>query len=217
MLDFTMRGSGKYAGHAARLLPLRRFLIAAICTLARPDAIFDMSALKERRQWLRADRRFNLNPEGRAQTKKHRPIVPVNDLLRSWLEVTDEWFVCREKLVFEEGQATEHMKQIGVDSVKSGWDTMRSELGIPAGWGPKLIRHSMASELRRRRADPWELAGQLGHRILRTSEIYAIYDPDYLSSVQGAINEVVGDLQKQSGVALAAPPTKATAELSLVN
>ncbi|PAX06450.1 hypothetical protein [Sphingomonas lenta] len=199
MIDFTVRGSGNYAGHADRLLSLRRYLIAAICTLARPDAIFDMSVLKERGQWLRADHRFSLNPEGRAQTKKHRPIVPVNDLLHVWLDATDEWFVCRERLVFEKGQEIERVEQIGVRSVKSGWDTMRTELRIPAGWGPKLIRHSMASELRRRRADPWELAGQLGHRVLKTSEIYAIYDPDYLSTVQAAIDDVLADLRRSTG------------------
>lgn len=205
MLDFTVRGSGKYAGHADRLISLRRYMIAAICTLARPDAIFDMNVLKERGQWLRADRRFSLNPEGRTQTKKHRPIVPVNDLLHEWLAATDQWFVCRERLVFEEGQEIERVQQTGVSSVKSAWDTMRSELGIPAGWGPKLIRHSMASELRRRRVDPWELAGQLGHRVLKTSEIYAIYDPDYLSTVQAGIDDVLADLRRSAGAALTVP------------
>src|SRR3546814_11464904 len=59
-------------------------------------------------------------------------------------------------------------------------DLMRAHLGIPDGWGPKLVQHSMASELRKRRVDPWELSGQLGHRVLKTSEISALYDPDYL-------------------------------------
>ena len=40
LLDFTIKGSGHYAGHADRLLPLRRYIIAAVTTLGRPDAIW---------------------------------------------------------------------------------------------------------------------------------------------------------------------------------
>ena len=42
--DYSMRGAGICSGHADRLLPLRRYLIASICTLARRDAILDMNA-----------------------------------------------------------------------------------------------------------------------------------------------------------------------------
>jgi hypothetical protein len=202
MLDYTMAGSGRYAGHGARLLPLRRYLIGAICTLARPDAVLDMSIIPERGQWMKEDRRFNLNPVGRAQTKKHRPIVPVNDLLHAWLSETEEWLVCRERSWFDADEQMERVAQIGVKAVRSGWDSMRAQLGIPTGWGPKLIRHSMASELRKRRVDPWELSGQLGHRVLKTSEIYAIYDPDYLGTVQLAIADIISDLMKTCGTAL---------------
>jgi hypothetical protein len=202
MLDYTMIGSSRYAGHGALLLPLRRYLIGAICTLARPDAVLDMSTAAERGQWMKDDRRFNLNPSGRTQTKKHRPIVPVNDLLHAWLCATDEWLVCKERGRFDGDEQIERLEQIGVKAVRSGWDSMRAHLGIPKGWGPKLIRHSMASELRKRRVDPWELAGQLGHRVLKTSEIYAIFDPDYLGTVQLAIADIVSDLEKSCGAAL---------------
>jgi len=202
MLDYTMTGGGSYAGHRALLLPLRRYLIGAICTLARPDAILDMSIAIDRAQWMKDDRRFNLNPAGRPQTKKHRPIIPVNDLLHAWLCQTQQWFICKERMSLDADGEVERVEQIGVKTVRSGWDTMRVHLGLPAGWGPKLIRHSMASELRKRRADPWELSGQLGHRMLRTSEIYAIFDPDYLSTVQAAIADVIADLQKLCGSAL---------------
>ena len=151
---------------------------------------------------LKDDRRFNLNPAGRAQTKKHRPIVPVNDLLHAWLCDTEEWLVCKERSWFDTDEQIERVEQISVKAVRSGWDTMRTHLGIPKGWGPKLVRHSMASELRKRRVDPWELAGQLGHRVLKTSEIYAIFDPDYLSTVQLAIADILSDLEKSCGAAL---------------
>jgi hypothetical protein len=40
-------------------------MIAAICTLARPDAIFDMNVSVERAQWMQNERRFALNQAGR--------------------------------------------------------------------------------------------------------------------------------------------------------
>ncbi len=196
MLDYTLRGAGRYGGHPARLLPLRRYLIAAVCTLARPDAILDMSVAPSRRQWMAADRRFALNPHGRQQTKKHRPIVGVPDVLHAWLEATDEWFVCSERQMIDLTTGEAMTVQRGVGAIRSAWDTMRLELKLPAGWGPKLLRHSMATELRRRRADPWEVSGQLGHRVLKTSEIYAAFDPDYLSTVSAAIDDVIADLRK---------------------
>jgi hypothetical protein len=47
------QGAGNHAGHADRFSPLRRYLIAAICSLARPDAIFDMS-VERHHSWLSA-------------------------------------------------------------------------------------------------------------------------------------------------------------------
>lgn len=202
MFDFTVCGSGRYAGHAALLLPLRRYLIGAICTIARPDAVLDMSIRTERGQWMKDDRRFNLNPSDRQQTKKHRPIVPVNDILHAWLCQTEDWLVCKERVCSDGDDELERTVQTGVKAARSGWDTMRAALNIPPGWGPKLIRHSMASELRKRRVDPWELSGQLGHRVLKTSETYAIYDPDYLGTVQMGINDVLSDLAKTCAGAL---------------
>ena len=40
LLDFSLRGADRNAGHAERLIPVRRYLVAAMCTLARHDAIF---------------------------------------------------------------------------------------------------------------------------------------------------------------------------------
>ena len=96
MLDDTMRGAG-HSGHAERLLPLRPYRIAAVTTLARPDAICDMSVIPARARWLRDDRRYALNPAGRVQTKQYRPVVPVGELLELWIGVTEEWWLCADR------------------------------------------------------------------------------------------------------------------------
>ena len=96
LLDYTLHGGGRYA-IPQRLLPLRRYVIGAICTLARPDAIMDMNVAPDRAQWQADVGLFDLNPAGRLQTNKRRPILPVVPVLRNWLGATDEWFVCQER------------------------------------------------------------------------------------------------------------------------
>lgn len=209
MLDYTFRGAGNYKGHAERLMPMRRYLIAAICTLARPDAIFDMSVLAERGQWMVNEKRFDLNPAGRIQTKKVRPVVPVVDVLHSWLSVTDDRMVCGVRSHFDDRQHVEVLAQYRVASVRKAWSGICDEFRIPTGWGPKLIRHSMATILANRRVDLIELEMALGHRVLgKTSSRYAIFDPDYLGTVKGGLADVVADLTKMAGPALHAKLTQ---------
>ncbi|MFN3725253.1 MAG: hypothetical protein ACK4SZ_02995 [Allosphingosinicella sp.] len=204
ILDFTMRGSGNYEGHAARLLPLRRYMIGAITTLGRPDAILDMSVAPERGQWMNVERRFDLNPVGRLQTKKRRPVMPVVDLLHSWLLATDDRLVCYERI--RELEGVEVVEQVAVASVRSAWDTMRQQLKLPAGWGPKLIRHSMATILANRGVDLVELEIVLGHRVInKTTERYVIFSPDYLKTIRAGIDDVAADLARKVASALTPP------------
>jgi hypothetical protein len=217
LLDYSMRGAGNYSGHADRLLPLRRYLIAAICTLARPDAIYDMNVSIGREQWMQNERRFALNQAGRIQTKKHRPVVPVVELLHSWLRETDEWFVCSERRSFDEDRQTETVEQTRAASIRKAWDGARTHLHIPAGWGPKLIRHSMATILANRRVDLVELEMALGHRVLgKTTSRYALFDPDYLGTIRTGIEGVVADLSRSAGSALHPKLTQKSDEVSVI-
>ncbi|MEJ7934477.1 hypothetical protein WG907_09440 [Sphingobium sp. AN558] len=203
LLDFSLNGAGTYSGHADRLLPFRRYLVGSITTLARPDAILDMSVRPGRGQWMQEERLFALNPASRIQTKKVRPTVPVIDLLHSWLSATDDWLVCRERKRCDPEEQAELIEQIRVASIKSSWNSARDKLGIPLGWGPKLLRHSMATILANRRVDLIELEIALGHRPFgKTSSRYAIFDPDYLGTIRDGIEDVVSDLTKKVGSAL---------------
>lgn len=201
ILDFTVRGGGNYAGHPDRLLPLRRYLIGAITTLGRPDSILDMSVRPEREQWMRREQRFDLNPAGRIQTRKVRPVLPVVDLLEEWLAATDDWFVCSIRKIDEDGGKI--IQQVGVRSVRSAWETMRAHLKIPGGWGPKLVRYSIATILANRRADRAELEIAMGHRTLsKTTDRYVIFAPDYLQTISAGIEDVVSDLRRACPSAL---------------
>ncbi len=64
---------------------MRAFLAILIGTAARPEAALQLTRFQcdlERGT-------INLNPPGRAQTKKRRPILPMADWLRPWIEAAD--------------------------------------------------------------------------------------------------------------------------------
>lgn len=172
---------------------LFRFLLLAFNTLSRPEALFDT-------QPFQADlprRLLALNPPGREQTKKHRPTVPVTDTLLPWLQ---EWSGSRYYVQWFEGQTA------SIDSIKTTWRRLRADAeallkkadnqhrGL-ADVVPYTIRHTMATELRRRGVPQWEIAGMLGHRTGGTSEVYAKYSPDYLGKAAAAIDDYMNELQ----------------------
>ncbi|WP_241212557.1 hypothetical protein [Sphingomonas sp. ABOLG] len=209
LLHYTCVGDGS-AVHATRLIPLRRYLIGAISTMARPDAVMDMSASRARGQWNPAERLFDLNPPGRIQTKKYRAVVPVTELLDDWLSATDDRLVCAEVLrCDDEG---DWLDQRPIQSVKKAWQAMQAKLGIPIGWGPKLIRYSVASILRRRGVDKDQLAVALGHQALNsTTERYATLDPEdprYLESVRALLDELSAELMQKAGTFIRAKSTE---------
>src|SRR5690606_2538168 len=61
------------------------YCMIALNTLARPEAVLDLAPA----QVNLVDKRINLNPKGRKQTKKYRPIVPITDTLLPFLHRTD--------------------------------------------------------------------------------------------------------------------------------
>lgn len=160
---------------------LHRFLMLAVGTAARPDAVYDFSTDPARAQW-DADRSvLTLNPKGRAQTRKYRAIVKVPYQLVAHINETSGFFVPTQ-------------------SVRSAWDSMCDELGWPKDReaGTKLIRRSMAQLLRdpMRGVPTEQLELQLGHRrIASTTDIYASHDPAYLAAATRAIEAVIDEIE----------------------
>lgn len=165
-----------YRGH------LLNFLRAAVATLARPDAILDISTTPDRRQWNSDRRILALNPANRRQTKKYRPIIPVARQFAPWLDATTGFL-------------------IPINSIRSAWDTMAERLALPGDGeaGTKLIRRSMAKLLRDRmaKADWTEIEMMLGHdRFDSVSDIYAPFDPDYLSAARREVEAIIDEVEK---------------------
>jgi hypothetical protein len=163
-----------------------------------------MSVVPSRGQWHAEAALFDLNPAGRLQTKKYRAVVPAVSLLRTWIAATDEWFVCGRKNIGTPNEPA--WKQYRVASVRSGWRTARAHLGLPEGWGPKLLRHSMATILANRRVPQTERKLMMGHEALEGSQkAYVIFDPDYLLGVKNVLEEIIAELQQLCPEALKPP------------
>jgi Phage integrase SAM-like domain len=173
---------------------LHRFLILSVGTVARPDAVHEFSTAQERRQWNPDRGIVALNPAGRRQTKKRRPIVVAPLRLAMCINGAEGRFVpCQ--------------------SAKSAWETMVSALGWPRDGegGMKLIRRSVA-QLRRdagtsrgwsaawkdsaKRVPSNEISMQLGHSTFdAVTDLYAAFDPDYLATVTAAINGIMDAIE----------------------
>jgi integrase len=158
------------------------FLMLAFNTLSRPVALLEL----RKSQIDFENRLIELNPSGRKQTKKFRPTVPITDTLLPWLEEAEEG-----PLVAYWGRS--------IKSVRKGFNAMRDEAGLSKQVSPYAIRHTMAIELRKRGVPPWEVQGILGHKSggYRTTEIYAKYDPDYLSKSAEAIDDYMKEILKR--------------------
>ena len=174
---------------------LHRFLMFSVATAARPDAAHDFSTAGDRRQWNKERQIICLNPKGRRQTKKYRPAIAAPRQFVAALEQTDGPLIASV-------------------SVRSAWDTMVDFLGWPreGEGGMKLIRRSIAQLVRdagtkRAWSEEWrdpsrrvpadEIELQLGHRKLKNvSDLYAMFDPDYLEHVTIAIEGIIDAIIK---------------------
>lgn len=160
---------------------LLRFLRISVATWARPDAAHDFSTDRERMQWFAQSATINLNPKGRAQTKKYRPIIPAARQLVPHLAANSGFYV----------------KVDG--TVKSAFETMLDHLGLPrhGETGMKVIRRSMAKLARERLGERDWIEGQLflGHRKhASVSDVYAPFEPGYLARALAVTEEIIDEI-----------------------
>lgn len=181
MFNFCLRPEGgrsdkERAMIAGTCVNLLAYLRMAVATWARPDAVYDISA----RQWHSAARVLDLNPEGRRQTRKHRPTIPVARQLIPWLdELEGNW--------------------LSVSSIRHGWDSMKAYLGLRGNGeaGEKLVRRSTSTIARKRIGAANWIQGKimLGHVKMSISDIYAIPDPANLDLALAATEAIIDEIE----------------------
>jgi integrase len=162
-------------------------LILLFNTLSRPGALLQLQPSQVDFE----HRLIALNPPGRKQTKKYRPTIAITDTLLPWLQMHDH----RRFFVQERNTRT---KPIG--SCKKAWGKLRERArklvsSIDDEVVPTTIRHTMATEMRRRGVPEWEVKGFLGHSGRGETERYAKYAPDYLAQAASAIDDYFHELQ----------------------
>jgi integrase len=168
---------------AAQSRHLFMYLLFGCCTMARPEAIVDCTADQAD---LEHDR-LKLNPDGRRQTTKHRPIVPIAPALKPWLTGT--------------AGPTGHFvtyRRKRIRSIYASFRRARIAAGLPADVTPYSLRHGMARELRKRKVPLEEIQLMLGHLPQgseATTSIYAPFEPDYCESAVAAIDAVMAEVR----------------------
>lgn len=194
---FTIPQLGAMIAYAWDNPPFRRWLLLMVATAARPNACL---AFDPATQW-HGDL-VDLHPPAWPRTKKRNPILPLIEPMRPHLA---DWL------------ADPNPPRVG--RFIRPFRTMRSALDLPAAAIPKTVRHTIATELRRRGVTGEEIETVLGHRALsKTTEVYAKYDPNYLKRPRRVLatifREVMGEVDKARAVHLLstvpiAPPAPA--------
>lgn len=170
----TIDQLGAIVGYAAYDLDALRWILGMIATGCRPDAVLKWNVAK---QWAGKGPVFDTHPYGLPRTKKRNALVPVIDEFRPWLEAWADY------------------PHRPVGSRKTWWRTMRAALDLPDNIVPKVIRHTIATELRSRGVSLTDIAGLLGHASeSRITQVYAKYDPARLPHVRQALSAIWTDV-----------------------
>ena len=177
---------------------VRRYMLIALCTWARPEAVMQLGA----DQWDTRTNVVDLNPQGRAQTNKVRSAIYCPRNLRALFEGSPEG-----SLLTWRGDT--------VASVRTGIRAAAKRSGVPIT--RKTPRTFMATTVRRLcPAIPREKRSiWLGHSVeegSKTTDFYEITDADYLADVALATDYVISQVQLKCKTSFAAVELRLTAK-----
>lgn len=197
----------------------------AINTCCRPEAALDLGPAQE--DWDHG--LVDLNPEGRQQNKKVRPIVRMTENYMSWAKEIEAGFQDvvdddERKLLMRARPwvlMPRYVPMRGVDSLQSAYTRARKKpaVNLP-GMVPYSIRHKMVSVLRSKGIPEEQIARQVGHikANTRTTMGYGEFTPDYLVDAANAIDEFILELDKRTNRSLfPANYCKSTASSNVIN
>lgn len=220
--QLTLKEIGDLISHIPDESPhLLSFMMVMLNCVCRPDAAVDLTAD-------RIDRRHRvvtLNPEGRPQTSKYRPIVKLTETLeyhvggvtgpvvafegRKVESIRTAWRALRARV----WPATEEQLAALPDAAALAAMTpadrkiaLRERFLLCGPDGRKVqpysLRHTMGRELRFRGVPNDQIELTMGHRLpeghSETTQGYAPYAPDYCQEAARAIDAIMCDIQKHT-------------------
>jgi integrase len=164
------------------------YTVAELNTAARPEAILE--AMVEQIGWDHG--LLELNPPGRVQTKKFRPIMRISQTWRPWLEPVESG-----PIVSYDGEP--------IRSIKTAMRSMVAKAGLQGRVNSTSIRHSIGHFLENiARVPGREISILLGHVPVskkKTTRRYSgvdPYSPDYLSNAVAGIEAFVREVNKHT-------------------
>lgn len=176
-----------------------RYVILALNTCARNEAIFDLD-IKKQVNWEFGT--LDLNPVGRRQTKKRRPVIRMTTNLAAWLK---HWGDNKPVRQYQD-TVEKRINRLGKPPAEG---EKRADLEMP-DMTCYTLRHFMATNMRRtsKPVSREQRSRWLGHTISegsRTTDWYEKFDPDYLEEPMRATEEIIKNLQRFTRRSLFAP------------
>jgi len=164
--------------HEAAVPHLRDFILLSIGTCARPGAVLELT----RFQGDLAAGLIDLNPPGRRQTKKRRPVVPLLSALRPIIAKSEGHLVTFRKRPMA--------------SVRRSWNEARERAGLDEDVVPYTLRHTAATEMSARGVPDGQVAVYLGHDMAghHTTARYVRRRPEYLAEGAAALEAVIKEM-----------------------
>jgi integrase len=154
-----------------------RYMALALMTGARPSALIGLT----KAQFDFDHHLLRLLPPGERQVKqKPKPTIP---LPKSLEEMARTW---QDGPVFV--VHSDHGKGGQLKSNESIW--LKISRAVPEDVTPYVIRHTVASELRKQGVPMGDIAGYLGHKVqgMGVTERYAHFDPTFMRAAADAMD-----------------------------
>lgn len=191
-----------------------RFVIIMLNTCARNEAIFDLD-LSRQVNWDFGT--LDLNPIGRRQTKKRRPVIRMTTNLAAWFQ---HWGDDRPVRLYQD-TVEKRLNRIGKPTLDESGKVTDHGLGMPE-MTCYTLRHFMATNMRRtsQPVSKEQRSLWLGHTVnegSKTTDWYEKFDPDYLEEPMRATEEIIAKLQKHTRKKLFAPTTRSQGRIAVID
>lgn len=198
-----------------------RYVILAITTAARPDAITDLMPGPGQLNF--NDKLIRLNPPGRYQTKKFRPVIPMAKVIERWIPlwISEDADAQKERgkigpipLVNYHGKPVENPKKaIRVTAMRAKLMKV-DDMDMRRNVTPYTLRRTVGRVLRQKHVPMADIAAFMGHKMrgFDTTEIYADPSPDFLEKPKEAIDSMIRELNKLTKRALLPQPQAVKAD-----
>ena len=178
---------------------LVRFIVLALGTAGRPQAILEVA----QKDVNLTDNLIDLSG-GKAHPRKRRPIVPIAEHVRPWIEGLEGKLIryripIAEKNLVPDGPT--HFER-ETRSIKTVWNTVCHEAAIE-GATPKTLRHTMLTWLAKRGVPAEQRQMLAGHSPQgTTARNYEHLSPDYLQAAIEEVDAFFGKLAQHTKVPL---------------